>query len=170
MTLQDLNFQALTDANMNAAVSVYAETWGRDAYAVRLHFQRHRLYPSWRGLLADTGGEAVGFVYGNRSLAGQWWHDRVSAQLKDAGPLENCWVLSELAVRPAFRNLGLGGVLHDRILDSLDFPRVALSTQLSNPGAQRFYARHGWRVIVPAMRFSLFDEPFVIMAKELGSP
>ncbi|HEX2864845.1 MAG TPA: GNAT family N-acetyltransferase [Deinococcales bacterium] len=162
-----ITLEPLTLDTLDEAVSVYARTWDRDEYAARLHFERHRLYPMWRGLLARKDRRAIGFVYGNQSLPGQWWHDVVSRHLRDREVLRDAWVLSELAVAPGHRDHGLGGWLHDEVLSGLPFRHAVLSTQLSNAGAQRFYHRRGWRTVVPEIRFSVFDEPFTILARDL---
>lgn len=130
--------------------------------------ERHALFPDYRGyLIRSSNREAVGFIYGTRSEPGQWWHDQVLPRLTDRGALRDCWVLTELAVVPAHQGHGLGAWLHDAILAGLPYQRAALSTQVSNARARRFYERRGWRNLVASMAFSPGGEPFTIFGKEL---
>lgn len=157
--------------------AVYARTWGRSVTTTELQMRGHAVYPGWRGLVAlEPGGGVVGVAYGTTAQPGQWWRDQVAKELKHLGhddaPLHDCWVLTELAVLPEHRNRGLGARLHDAVLEGLPHRRAALSTQVGNAGAKRFYARHGWRVLIPGMGFGVGGEPYAILGLELqgGTP
>ena len=112
----------------------------------------------------------VGFVYGYRGESGQWWHDRVAAALGPEGTER--WLgpghfeFTELHVRPEYRRHGIGGKLHDVVLDGIDAPTAVLSTQTDNEPALALYHGRGWRVIVPFLDFGS-GRPFLIMGKEL---
>jgi len=121
------------------------------------------------GAFVDDG--LVGFVYGYLGAAGQWWHDRVAAAL---GPeASERWLgpghfeFTELHVRAEFRRRGIGGKLHDTVLDGLDAPTAVLSTQTDNEPALALYRGRGWHVIVPFLDFGS-GRPFLIMGKDLG--
>jgi ribosomal protein S18 acetylase RimI-like enzyme len=121
------------------------------------------------GALADD--RLVGFVYGYRGARGQWWHDRVAAALGPDGTER--WLgpghfeFTELHVRAKYRRRGIGGKLHDTVLDGIDAPTAVLSTQTDNEPALALYHGRGWRVIVPFLDFGS-GRPFLIMGKELG--
>src|SRR5919199_3807605 len=55
--------------------------------------------------------ELLGFGYGYRSEAGQWWHDQVAAALRRDQRhrwLSDCFEVVELHVRPDAQGNGLG--------------------------------------------------------------
>ena len=132
---------------------------------------RHVERDGFRFFGAFVDDELVGFVYGYLGAAGQWWHDRVAAALGAEG--SDRWLapghfeFTELHVRAEFRRRGIGGKLHDTVLDGLDAPTAVLSTQTDNEPALALYRARGWRVIVPFLDFGS-GRPFLIMGKELG--
>ena len=150
-----------------------AEIWP-EASRDRLHdiLPRHAARDGFRFRGAfDESGRLIGFVYGYRGAPGQWWHDRVAAALGFEGTAR--WLaaghfeFTELHVRPEARRRGIGGALHDAVLEGLDAPTSVLSTQTDNEPAIRLYANRGWEVIVPSIDFGS-GRPFLIMGKELG--
>jgi len=150
-----------------------AEIWP-EASRDRLHdiLPRHAARDGFRFRGAfDESGRLIGFVYGYRGAPGQWWHDRVAAALGFEGTAR--WLaaghfeFTELHVRPEARRRGIGGALHDAVLEGLDAPTSVLSTQTDNEPAIRLYANRGWVVIVPSIDFGS-GRPFLIMGKELG--
>ncbi|MEN3337044.1 MAG: hypothetical protein V7647_720 [Acidobacteriota bacterium] len=87
-------------------------------------------------LVAENGGHVIGYAYA--ALEG---YDYMSLR----GPAA---VLHDLVVDPAVRGRGVGGLLLDTILAQLTSrgtPRVVLSTAERNEGAQRLFARVGFR-------------------------
>ena len=121
------------------------------------------------GAFADE--RLAGFVYGYLGAEGQWWHDRVAAALGRDG--SERWLapghfeFTELHVRDEFRRRGIGGELHDTVLDGIDSPTAVLSTQTDNEPALALYRGRGWQVIVPYLDFGS-GRPFLIMGKDLG--
>jgi len=150
-----------------------AELWP-DASRARIDeiVPRHVTREGFRFLGAFAERRLAGFVYGYRGSAGQWWHDRVAAALGREGSKR--WLppghfeFTELHVREEFRRRGIGGSLHDAVLDGIDAPTAVLSTQTDNHPAISLYAGRGWRVIVPYLDFGS-GRPFLIMGLELGS-
>jgi ribosomal protein S18 acetylase RimI-like enzyme len=148
-----------------------AEIWP-DASRARVDeiLPRHVAREGFRFLGAFAERRLVGFVYGYRGLPGQWWHDRVAAALGldgeqrclAPGPFE----FTELHVRPEFRRRGVGGSLHDALLEGVDAPTAVLSTQTDNEAAIALYAGRGWHVIVPYLDFGS-GRPFLIMGRDL---
>lgn len=100
-------------------------------------------------LVAERGGEAVGYAYGR--LEERDWN-----ALRDA-----CGVLHDLWVDESARRTGAGAMLLEamvRRLGAKGAPRVVLSTAAKNESAQRLFARFGWR---PTM---------LEMTREAGEP
>jgi ribosomal protein S18 acetylase RimI-like enzyme len=148
-----------------------AEIWP-DASRARVDeiLPRHVARDGFRFLGAFSERRLVGFVYGYRGLPGQWWHDRVATALGPDG--EQRWLapghfeFTELHVRTEFRRRGVGGSLHDALLEGIDAPTAVLSTQTDNEPAIALYAARGWHVIVPYLDFGS-GRPFLIMGCDL---
>ena len=118
-----------------------------------------------------AGGEGLhGLVYGYRGTAGQWWHDRV-AQAMTAKQRER-WLgpghfeLVELMVHPSARRNGLGGRLHDAILDAAAADTAVLSTQVDNEPALALYRGRGWRRVVPELLFAASEPMYTVLGWE----
>jgi ribosomal protein S18 acetylase RimI-like enzyme len=148
-----------------------AEIWP-DASSARIDeiVPRHAERDGFRFLGAFAGTRLVGFVYGFRGETGQWWHDRVAAALGPEGARR--WLppghfeFTELHVRREYRRRGIGGALHDALLDGVEAPTTVLSTQTDNAPAIALYGGRGWEVIVPWIDFGS-GRPFLIMGKDL---
>lgn len=87
-------------------------------------------------LVAEDAGEVLGYTF-----AGVEGHDYMSLR----GP---AGVLYDIVVDPAHRGRGIGRALLDATLAELNrrgAPRVVLSTAERNEGAQRLFARAGFR-------------------------
>jgi ribosomal protein S18 acetylase RimI-like enzyme len=132
---------------------------------------RHVSRDGFRFFGAFADEHLVGFVYGYLGSRGQWWHDRVAAALGREGTED--WLapghfeFTELHVRAEYRRRGIGGRLHDTVLDGIDSPTAVLSTQTDNEPALALYGGRGWEVIVPYLDFGS-GRPFLIMGKRLG--
>jgi len=132
---------------------------------------RHAALPGFRAAVAwAAGADPVGFGYGHTSLPGQWWHDRAVAVLAPrAGPwLEEPFVIVDLAVRPRCRRQGIGGRLHDLLLEGLPHTRAVLSARQYDAGAQRLYHARGWQEIGRDLAFVPGGDPYVILARRLA--
>ena len=148
-----------------------AEIWP-DASRARIDeiLPRHVVRDGFRFLGAFADDRLVGFVYGYRGGVGQWWHDRVAGALGADGAAR--WLapghfeFTELHVRAEFQRRGIGGRLHDSLLEGIDAPTAVLSTQTDNDPAIALYAGRGWRVIVPYLDFGS-GRPFLIMGRDL---
>jgi ribosomal protein S18 acetylase RimI-like enzyme len=149
-----------------------SEIWP-DASRARIDeiLPRHVTRDGFRFFGAFAEERLVGFVYGYHGAPGQWWHDRVAAALGLEGTER--WLppghfeFTELHVRAEFRRRGIGGSLHDRVLDGVDSPTAVLSTQTDNEPALALYRARGWRVIVPFLDFGS-GRPFLIMGIDLS--
>lgn len=150
------------------AVRLYLTTWSGDTQTISDFFTRYAALPDYQGLVALCEGAVAGFGFGTRSLLGNWWHDKVAAQIgADHPALQDAWVLVSLAVAPEHRGKGLGGALMEALLAAQPCPHALLSTDVSNAGARRLYERHGWRYLHPGFVFRPGDQPFVVMRREL---
>jgi len=115
-------------------------------------------------------GRLAGFAYGYRGEAGQWWHDLVAAALGEEGTTH--WLspghfeFVELHVRTDLWGQGIGGRLHDALLESEPGPAV-LSTQRDNDRALGLYRSRGWKVIVQHIDFGAGYPPFCVLGKVL---
>ena len=100
-------------------------------------------------LVAELAGEVVGYTY-----AGVEGADWMSLR----GP---AGVLHDIVVDPAHRGRGIGALLLEETLAALagrGVPRVVLSTAERNEGAQRLFARAGFRRTMVEMTRELGPE------------
>jgi ribosomal protein S18 acetylase RimI-like enzyme len=133
---------------------------------------RHARRPDFRffGAFLPDGG-LVGLVYGYTGAHGQWWHDRVAAAM-DAETRAR-WIepthfeFTELAVAPERQGRGIGGRLHDAVLEGLPHGRALLSALADNAPVVAFYERRGWRIVVPELQFERGRPVFCVMGREL---
>ena len=146
------------------ALNVYCQVWGRDYNDSLMFFKGYRRFPNFEGCVAIVNDYVVGFAFGTRSEYGQWWHDKVATNVGFRHPaLRNAWVLTEIGVLSEYRNLQIGGMLHDAVIESQPLPNVLLSTQASNIGARRFYERRGWTYLHNGFAFNRGSQPYVVM-------
>jgi hypothetical protein len=152
---------------LHGAVRVYTETWEREWEASHAFVSRYAGEPDFRGFVAIGDATIIGMGFGARSEPGQWWHDKVAAQVgADHPALHDAWALVELAVLPDYRGRGIGGALHDALLAAQPCPRTLLSTEMTNMRARTMYERRGWRYLHPGFAFSEGQPPFVVMHRE----
>jgi ribosomal protein S18 acetylase RimI-like enzyme len=132
---------------------------------------RHAERDGFRFRAAFAGERLVGFAYGYLGAEGQWWHDIV-AEAMDETDLQ-VWLAPghfefvELHVRRDARRQGIGGRLHDALLEGLDSPTAVLSTQTDNEPALSLYRGRGWEIVVPELRFQPGGQPYAILGLEL---
>lgn len=135
---------------------------------------RHAGLPGFRAVAAwGPGADLVGFGYGHTGLPGQWWHDRVAPALApDAAArwLEGAFVVVILAVRPRRRREGVGGRLHDLLLESAPNPTAVLSARRGDGAALGLYHGRGWQEIGRDLVLVPGGDRFVILGRELGHP
>jgi len=138
----------------------------------RASLARHAALPGFRAAAAwAAGAELVGFGYGHTSRPGQWWHDRVADALapeKGAQWLDEPFVVVDLAVRPRCQRQGIGGRLHDLLLEHLPHAGAVLSARQDDAGALRLYHGRGWQEIGRDLAFVPGGDPYVILARRLA--
>lgn len=112
---------------------------------------RHSALPAFQLVAAERGGRMLGFAYGVIGSEDSWF----AGYIRDHAPREvsERWLggqgeLAELAMRPDARGLGLGGTLHDVVIEHLadaGADRVILVTQLAAVPARALYASRTWQ-------------------------
>lgn len=163
-------------------VDVYRQAFRAPPYAkgenvvrqFRSTLLRHAQRDAFRCIAARDAdaGALVGFGYGYASRQGQWWHDEVLRQL-DAATAEawfaDAFEIVELAVRPQMQGRGIGGRLHDVLLDGVAQRTAVLSTLDADTRGFRLYRSRGWSVLRSGFYFSGVSDPYLIMGKRLPS-
>ena len=101
-------------------------------------------------MVARQHGRILGFAYGYTGRRGQWWSDQVAERVPRE--LAERWLdghfeFVELAVHPDHQRQGLGGALHDALLDDLPHARALLSTWTEDYPARLLYLNRGWQVL-----------------------
>ena len=147
---------------------------GADEDRLREILSRQAERRAFRFLISQSeGGQLTGFSYGFVGAPGQWWHDAVAAEMDEEA--RKRWLpdghfeLTELHVHPGFRRRGVGGRLHDALLDGLASPTSVLTTQTGNEAALGLYRGRGWEVVVPRLFFPTDpNQSFCVMGKDLG--
>ncbi|MBI2761536.1 MAG: GNAT family N-acetyltransferase [Chloroflexi bacterium] len=137
--------------------------WTLDQHARRAGF---RLFVARE----EADGAIVGFVYGHTGKRGQWWHDTVTGGMSRA--MADRWLSDymefvELAVLPSEQGRGIGGLLHDAVLEGIPYRTAALSTIDVETNALHLYYKRGWVDLLRDFRFPGVADPYRIMGKEL---
>jgi len=133
---------------------------------MRRHLGRRR----FAAYLALEGEELAGFAYGYAGGPGEYWYELVYQAMPPAMRAE--WLAEhfefvELLVAPAYRGRGLGGELHDRLLEGRPEPVALLTVRAENAPALGLYRKRGWQVLLDDFRFSPGGERFYVMGKRL---
>lgn len=122
-----------------------------------------------------TTRQIVGFAYGYTGRPGQWWYDTVAAALGDARAREwmsDCFEFVEMALLPVMQGYGIGGRLHDALLDGQRQRTAILSTYRADTNAMMLYRKRGWEPLLEDFVYPsdspTEDKPFVIMGKRLA--
>lgn len=124
----------------------------------------------FRAFGAFDGDQLVGFSEGCSGAPGQWWHDTVAARLPPDQRkrwLDGSFELVELHVLPAYQGRGLGGRLHDLVLEGVPNRTAVLSTRRADSPAMALYRRRGWVVLIDEMLFPGNPVPFRILGRDL---
>lgn len=127
---------------------------------------QHTRLPDFRAVAAISGRALVGFGYGYRSAAGQWWHDQVAS----AVPAEtrtrwmtDCFELSELHVEPGWQGRGIGRSLITTLLDPRPAAHVLLSTPEGPTRALSLYRSIGFVDVLRGHLFPGDARPFAVL-------
>lgn len=155
--------------------AVATQPWLREekpsANEFGLQLGRHSGREGFRAVKAMTStGEVIGFAYGYGVAKGLVFPDLVAkaiGALKSEQYLTDCFTVTELVVRPEWRNKGIGSDLLGKLLAESGRSRAVLSVREDN-AAIEFYQARGWKPILTGFRFPGGTAPFSIMAKQLG--
>ncbi len=133
---------------------------------------RHSARNGFRFLAARAeDARLAGFAYGYLGGPGQWWHDIVAKAMtreqRERWLAPGHFEFVELHVRPTMQRRGIGGRLHDALLEGLESPTAVLSTQVDNRRALSLYTGRGWRVVVAELRFSPGGTRFSVLGRDL---
>ena len=137
----------------------------------------HAVNPGFRALaVTDDGtGETVGFGYGFRGTAGQWWHDTVNRALvasrgdaAAAAWLGDSFEVAELHVAPDHQGCGVGAGVLLRLTAGRPERTALLSTRDADTPARRLYRGTGFTDLLTAFHFFPGGEPpYAVMGAEL---
>lgn len=157
-----------------AILDIYAQVHGLDAGAIaareeimRRHFGRR----GYRGLIALDTGRLVGFAYGYTGDPGQYWYDKVWAAMTPQQRTK--WLepehfeFVELAVHPEWQGRGIGGRLHDLLLEGRPESIALLTVRADNTRALQLYRKRGWEVVLDDFRFGPGGARYLVMGKHL---
>ncbi|MCA9834508.1 MAG: GNAT family N-acetyltransferase [Thermomicrobiales bacterium] len=163
-------FRALAVAGAVAGIwSAATQVTNEDAIAfVQGTFPKHVLWPGFRLFLAAIDDNPVGFIYGYRSQAGQWWHDEVAPDLVAAGLeewLKDALELAEIAVLPQFQGKGIGSHLINVFLNDVQEP-ILLSVEATEPRTHALYLAHGFTDLLTDFRYTDYpDDSIIVMGR-----
>lgn len=130
-------------------------------------FPKHVGWPGFRLFVAAIDGNPVGFIYGYRSLPGQWWHDQVQDSLSSAGHehwLRNAIELAEIAVLPQFQQRGIGKRLMKAFLSDVAQP-VLLALEGSDEPTHALYEAHGFQDLLTDFHYPGWDDRIIVMGR-----
>jgi len=137
----------------------------------------HAGYPGFRALTAAENGssETIGFSYGFRGAAGQWWHDTVARALASAhgAAVASAWLndsfeVAELHVVPEYQGRGIGAGLLFRLTSGRPERTALLSTRDADSPARRLYRGAGFTDLLTGFAFfSGGEPPYAVMGAEL---
>jgi ribosomal protein S18 acetylase RimI-like enzyme len=135
-------------------------------------FPEHTQTEGFRFVAAieNDSDRILGFAYGYTTLAGQWWNDSLAHALKPQ--IADQWLarsfqLAEIAVSPQSQGQGIGGRLHDHLLNGLPHRRAVLSTLATETVAYHLYRKRGWVILLDEYFFPGVTRPYRIMGLNL---
>lgn len=148
--------RAIAEIRRIYAAAFAAPPYAEGPAAVRGFAQAFADHAGRRGfqcvVAREPGATALlGFAYGYTTAAGQPWRDAVADALGEARVerwLGDAFELVDLAVDPPAHGRGIGGRLHDAMLDALPHRAALLSTAREETPALHLYAGRGWQTLV----------------------
>jgi len=146
-TLGSVEALDLAEAVWACCAEVFDDTPPYDEWR-RETFERHVAREGFRLVVARAGKGVAGLAWGHVGHPGEHWSDLVRSALD---PLTaRRWVgdhleVVELAVLPAHRGAGLGGRLHDALLDGVRRRCLLSTSDDPTDPAVRLHLGRGWR-------------------------
>jgi ribosomal protein S18 acetylase RimI-like enzyme len=169
-------------AELDVLTGVYAAAMRPDPAQLagrRSIMEQHTRYGEFRALAVrapgqERPGKIVGFSYGFRGAAGQWWHDTVAAALaaKSGHVLATAWLansleIAEVHVLPAFQHRGIGKSLVLGLAEGRRERTAVLSTPDTESTARRLYRGLGFEDLLTSYRFPGADIGYAVMGAVL---
>jgi ribosomal protein S18 acetylase RimI-like enzyme len=173
-----------TDADVLAAIDQFAAVYRAAFSGPPYNRQEFEVTEFSRSLPMHTGREGfrciaassapgiplVGFAYGYRSKAGQWWYDNVSRAM--SGHARQLWLadafqVTEIAVMPGHQRQGIGGNLLDVLLSDVPNSRAVLSTLDAETAGRAMYLNRGWQNLLEGFYFPGVPRRYAIMGRVL---
>jgi ribosomal protein S18 acetylase RimI-like enzyme len=167
-------------ARLDQLITVYAAAMRPPAEMLagrRSIMVGHASYLGFRALSAaeNGSGETVGFGYGFRGAAGQWWHDTVARALASShgAAVAEAWLndsfeVAELHVVPEYQGRGIGTGLLLRLTSGRPERTALLSTRDADSPARRLYRGAGFTDLLTGFAFYPGGEPpYAVMGAEL---
>lgn len=159
-------------ARVGRISSIYRDAFGHDeqstAHFARVFSEGMTTYKSATCLVGEIDGDILGFLYGFDLLAHNWWPQRITPALEEAGEsqwLEDAFELAEIEVDPAVHGQGLGSALLHTQLDNMPQSRALLATHPDNP-ARALYHRFGFEELLSDFTYPGTEHRAVIMGWE----
>ena len=153
------------------AAHIYGEAMRRPPELVvqrREIMQSHLHRSGFRAVAAYVGDEFVGFGYGYRGRAGEWWHDIVTKALgREAATdwLADAFELAELHLSPAHHGAGIGRTMLTTLLDGVTTRTVVLSTHDHETPARSLYRSAGFEDLLTRFVFPGSAEVYAVMGR-----
>lgn len=153
------------------AAHIYGDAMRRPPELVvqrREIMQSHLQRRGFRAVAAYVDGEFVGFGYGYRGRAGEWWHDIVAKALgRDAAKqwLTDAFELAELHLLPAHHGAGIGRALLTTLLEDVPTETVVLSTHDHETPARSLYRSAGFEDLLTRFVFPGSAEVYAVMGR-----
>jgi ribosomal protein S18 acetylase RimI-like enzyme len=153
------------------AAQIYGEAMRRPPELVvqrREIIQSHLQRQGFRAVAAQAEGVLVGFGYGYRGRAGEWWHDIVAKALgRDAARewLSDAFELAELHLLPTHHGMGTGRTMLTTLLDRVATRTVVLSTHDHDSPARSLYRSAGFQDLLTGFVFPGSTEVYAVMGR-----
>ena len=144
-------------AHRDALFHVYCESLGVSPSSAAARewrdviLPRHTTRADFALRAAVDDGRIVGFGDGYTGGYGQWWTDRVAAEMRPE--IKSAWLdpphfeVVQLHVLPSAQRGGIGARPLDALLEAQPNDRALLSMDPRSPSAGPFYRKQGWRSI-----------------------
>jgi ribosomal protein S18 acetylase RimI-like enzyme len=157
----------------SVAASIYGAAMDRSPEVVVQRRDIIEVHVGYRGFVASGAfddEQLIGFGYGYRGAAGQWWHDIVAAALGRDGTkrwLRDSFELAELHLLPDYHGRGLGRTLLTDVLTRAGTAHAVLSTPDSETPARALYRSYGFVDLRTDFRFPGSSEAYALMGVDL---
>lgn len=134
---------------------------------IAYRFQKHMRRDHFTGCLVRDGQDKVlGFSYGFVGMQGDWWHERVRANLSSDDAIfwmPDSFEIAEVAVDPRFNGCGIGTLLVTELRKATNAATVLLTVRCDNLRARKLYERLGFEFLIESLYFPGDDYLYAVM-------